>query len=56
MCKKSFKKFDHRDYKIITLEVKKRVFCKIGSTNFEFSWLKAFALCKVEVFDIVLGN
>jgi hypothetical protein len=43
----------------MTFELKKRVSLttwKIGSTNFESSWLKTFALRKVEAFDIVLGN
>jgi hypothetical protein len=42
-----------------SFEVKKRAFFtyyKIGSANFESSWLKAFALQKLEAFDIVLGN
>jgi hypothetical protein len=30
--------------------------CKTGSTNFESSWLKTFALHKLEAFDIVLRN
>jgi hypothetical protein len=41
------------------LEVKKRAFFtphKTGSANFESSWLKTFALYKLEAFDIVLGN
>jgi hypothetical protein len=60
MCGIFFKKVGNIDCKIITFEVKKRVLlqqiCKIGSTNFESSWLKTFVLCKVEAFDIVLGN
>jgi hypothetical protein len=59
MCGKSFKKADHLNCKIIAFEVKKRAFfspCKIGSTNFESSWLKTFVLHKVEAFDIALGN
>jgi hypothetical protein len=59
ICRKCFKKADHIDCKVIAFEVKKRAFftpCKIGSTNFEFSWLKTFALNKLKAFDIVLGN
>jgi hypothetical protein len=40
-------------------EVKKRAFFtpyKTRSTNFEYSWFKAFAQHKVEAFDVVLGN
>jgi hypothetical protein len=40
-------------------EVKKRAFftpCKIGSANIESSWLKTFALHKLEAFNLVLGN
>jgi hypothetical protein len=59
ICGKSFKKVDHIDCKIIAFEVKKKTLftpCKIGSANFEFSWLKTFALQKLEAFDIVLKN
>ena len=58
MCRKILKEVDHIGCKIIAVEVKKRDFFttnKIGSTNFESSWLKTFVLCKVEAFDIVLG-
>jgi hypothetical protein len=47
------------DCKIIVLEVKKNAFsspCKTGSTNFKSSWLKIFALHKVEALYIVLEN
>jgi hypothetical protein len=56
---KSFKKVDYIDCKIIMFEEMKRTFFtpyKIGSTNFEFSWLKLFALYKLGAFNIVLGN
>jgi hypothetical protein len=56
---KIFKKFDHIDCKIIVFEGKRWasfIPCKISSTNFEYSWLKIFALHKVEAFDIVWGN
>jgi hypothetical protein len=56
---KKFQKVDHIDSKVIAFEMKRRVFftpCKIGSTNFESSWLKTFALHNLEAFDIVLGN
>jgi hypothetical protein len=59
MYGKSFKRVDHIDCKIIAIEVKKRAFFttyKIGSTNFESSWLKTFALRKVEALDIVIGK
>jgi hypothetical protein len=59
MCAKNFKKVDHIDCKIIAFEGKKRVFftpCKTWLANFESSWLKSFALHKLEAFDIVLGN
>jgi hypothetical protein len=59
MCGKSSKIVDHIDCKSIVFEVKKRVFFalnNIGSTNFESSWLKTFALQKVEVFDNMFGN
>jgi hypothetical protein len=54
MCGKSFKKVDFIDCKIIVFEVKKTAFFtsyKLGTTNFEFSWLKTFALLisKVEL-------
>jgi hypothetical protein len=57
--RKSFKKVDHIGCKIIAFEVKKRDFftpCKTRSANFESSWLKTFALHKLEAFDIVLEN
>jgi hypothetical protein len=57
MCGKSFNKFVYKDCKIIAFEVKKKIFftlCKTRSTNFESSWLKNFALHKVEDFDIAL--
>jgi hypothetical protein len=59
MCGKSFKKVDHINCKIIAFEVKKRAFftpCKTRLANFECSWLKTFALHKLEAFDNVLGN
>jgi hypothetical protein len=59
MCRKSLKKSNHIDCKITTFEVKKRAFFtsnKRGFANFIASWLKTFALYKVEAFDIVLGN
>jgi hypothetical protein len=59
MCRKSFKKVDHRDCKIIAFEMKKRAFftpCKTWSINFESTWLKTFALHKLEALDVVLGN
>ena len=54
-----FKKVDFKYCKIITFEIKERVFfapCKTGSTNFESSWFKTFALHKVGAFDIILEN
>jgi hypothetical protein len=59
MCRKNFKKVHHIDCKIIAFEVKKRAYftpCKTWLANFEPPWLKTFALHKVEVFDIMLGN
>jgi hypothetical protein len=47
------------DCKITMFKVKKNVFSTSSNTwlaNFESSWLKTFALHKVEVFDIMLGN
>jgi hypothetical protein len=58
-CGKSFKKIDYIDGKIIAFEVTKRAFFapyKIGSANFESSWLKIFVLYKLKTFDIVLRN
>jgi hypothetical protein len=55
MCAKNFKKIDHIDCKIIMFEVKKWAFftpCKTRLANLESSWLKFFALYKVEAFDI----
>jgi hypothetical protein len=43
----------------MAFEVKKRAYIalyKTWLTKFEFSWFKTFALHKVEVFDVVLGN
>jgi hypothetical protein len=45
--------------KIVAFEVKKSVFFspyKTGLANFESSWLKTFALHKLEVLYIVLEN
>jgi hypothetical protein len=59
MCGKSFKIVDHINCKIIAFEVKKRILFtpyKVGSINFESSWLKTFALHKLEAFDIMLNN
>jgi hypothetical protein len=59
MCGFFFKKVDHIDCKIIAFEVKKKAFFtphKTRSTNLECSWLKTFALHKLEAFDIVLEN
>jgi hypothetical protein len=58
-CGNFFKKLDGIDLKIIVFEVKKRAFFtpyKIGPTNFESSWLKTFALHKLEAFGNVFGN
>jgi hypothetical protein len=58
-CRKIFKKVHHIDCKIIAFEEKKRtsfIRCKPSSAHFESSWLKTFALHKLEAFDIVLGN
>jgi hypothetical protein len=52
-------KVDYIDCKIIAFEVKKRASFiprRIGLANFEFSWLKNFALQKIEAFDIRLEN
>jgi hypothetical protein len=60
MFQKKFKKVDHIDScKIIVLEVKKIVLfapCRTRLTDFESSWLETFALYKVQIFDIMLGN
>jgi hypothetical protein len=59
MWKKSQKEVDHRDCKIILFKGKKRTLfipCETRSINFKSSWLKIFALHKVEAFDIVLEN
>jgi hypothetical protein len=56
---KNFKKADHIDCKILTFKVKKRDFfapCKTRSIDFESSWIKIFALRKVEIFDTTLEN
>ena len=53
------KKVDYLDCKIIAFEVIKRVFfCTLQNkvTNFEFSWLKIFALYKVEIFYIMFED
>jgi hypothetical protein len=44
---------------IFAFEVKKRAFLapsKIGSIDFEFSWLRTFALHRAKVFGIMLGK
>jgi hypothetical protein len=49
------KKVDHIDLKIM----KKMAYvapCQTRLINFESSWLKIFALYKVEIFDITIGN
>jgi hypothetical protein len=49
MCGNNFKKFDHIDCKRIAFKVKKRAFlhpAKLGSIDFEFSWLNFFPLLK----------
>jgi hypothetical protein len=54
-----WKIFKNIDCKIIAFELKKRalfILCKIGSANFKSSWLKTFALHKLEAFDVVLEN
>jgi hypothetical protein len=59
MCGKSFKKVDHIDCKIIVFEGKQRIFftpCKTSSTSVKSSWLRTFALHKVEAFDNMLEN
>jgi hypothetical protein len=59
MCEIFSKKFDYIDCKTIVFEVKKRAFIASWKTrlaNFEFSWLKTFALYIIKVFDIMLGN
>jgi hypothetical protein len=59
MCRKSFKKVDLIDSKIIVFEVKKKAFFtpyKTRSANFESFRLKTFILPKFEAFDSVLGN
>jgi hypothetical protein len=59
MCRKSFKKVDHIDCTNTMFQVKKRAFFtpfKPRWANIESSWLKTFALHKVEAFGIALGN
>jgi hypothetical protein len=59
MCAKCFQKVDHIDCKIIGFLLKRRASFiprKIELANFESSWLKTFALHKVEAFGIMLGN
>jgi hypothetical protein len=59
MCGKSFIKVDYIDCSIIGIEVEKKISytpCKTWSTIFQSSWLKTFALQKLEASDIVLGN
>jgi hypothetical protein len=58
-CGKSFKKANYIDCKIIEFEVKRRTSFaswKTWSINSESSWLKTFALHKLEAFDVMLRN